>query len=656
MQSFHGTAAITDIGVKKHFKNFEPVKAIFELVWNGFDANARTLEVNTHYNDMDGLDFIEILDDGDGIDLENLESSFEKFNESTKKNNDDKHGSQGKGRLAFHVMCGSACWYTKKNNYNAKISIEADSIRDYDGTYLDKDEQYPTLTDSVSGTCVVLSQFNKKVPLEQELSSKLSKEFGWYLALNTDRKILLNGKMVEIPKHELHRKTVYINNVDFNISVLRWDDKPSSEKSHNYLVEDGNRIISKYLSKTNNKVSFYTSAYAFSPWFESYDPELLDLDPVAQNNNKTIRSLLERMTEFQREIYGDYLRKFVDEEIERFDDRGYFPAYSGVDEEYAEWRKSNTKKVIKDIYLADPQVFNRLSAKPAKVLIRLLDKVLVSNENDTILEVLDGVLDLNTQSINKLAQQLKKTTFENIVSTIEILQRRQQAIHQLREVMDCRFSEVLETPDLQKIIESNTWLFGPQYTTLGAEEDSFTSIAKNLRDKVKDIDIVSDTDIENGLTIDGVNRQVDLFLARKIPAFNGKGEHVYKCVIVEIKRPGISLNKKHLQQVDDYCEIIAKHPSFASSKMFFEIILIGRKISKDDFQIKQRMNNLKDKAEFGLVTYDDKIKCYVKDWYTIFDEFDLSNNYLLDRLNIKLDDLSQESTEDLVTNLQEKSA
>ncbi|TOG95080.1 hypothetical protein CGI90_26800, partial [Vibrio parahaemolyticus] len=81
-----------------------------------------------------------------------------------------------------------------------------------------------------------LSQFNKKVPLEQELSSKLSKEFGWYLALNTDRKILLNGKMVEIPKHELHRKTVYINNVDFNISVLRWDDKPSSEKSHNYLV------------------------------------------------------------------------------------------------------------------------------------------------------------------------------------------------------------------------------------------------------------------------------------------------------------------------------------------------------------------------------------------------------------------------------------
>ncbi|TOP66031.1 hypothetical protein CGH11_24550, partial [Vibrio parahaemolyticus] len=79
-----------------------------------------------------------------------------------------------------------------------------------------------------------------------------------------------------------------------------------------------------------------------------------------------------------------------------------------------------------------------------------------------------------------------------------------------------------------------------------------------------------------------------------------------------------------------------------------------RKISKDDFQIKQRMNNLKDKAEFGLVTYDDKIKCYVKDWYTIFDEFDLSNNYLLDRLNIKLDDLSQESTEDLVTNLQEK--
>ena len=299
-------------------------------------------------------------------------------------------------------------------------------------------------------------------------------------------------------------------------------------------------------------------------------------------------------------------------------------------------------------------MFNRLASKPAQILIRLLDAILVSNENDALFDVLDGVLDLSNENVERLAKQLKLSTLENIISTIEILQRRQQAIHQIREIMDHRFSEVLETPDLQKIIENNTWLFGPQYVILGAEEDTFTAIAKNLRDEVKNIDVISNEDIDSGLTVEGVNRQVDLFLARKIPTFDSNGSPLYKCVIVEIKRPGISLNKKHLQQVDDYCEILAKHPSFCSSKMVFEVILIGRKISKDDYQIRQRMDSLKGKEEFGLVAHGGKIKCYVRDWYTIFDEFELTNSYLLKNLNSNLDDLSGEKTADIVADLQGK--
>lgn len=476
------------------------------------------------------------------------------------------------------------------------------------------------------------------------------------MALNTDRSIKLNGKEIHIPSHELHENIVNIEEHEFTIKVIRWDDKPSSEKSYNYLIDNENRIITKYLSKSNNKVTFYTSAYAFSSWLDGYDSDTLELDPEYSNSKKIVNELSRKMTTFQREIYKEYLRKYVDNEITRFEERGFFPDYRGLDSSYAEWRKENTKKFVKDIYLADPQVFNTLNAKPAKILIRLLDKILVSNENDTLFDVLEGVLDLNSENMERLASQLKATTLENIISTIESLQRRQQDIHQLREIMDNRYSEVLETPDLQKIIENNTWMFGPQYTTLGAEEDTFTSIAKSLRSEIKDIDSISDSDIDKGLAVEGVNRQVDLFLARKVPTIDARGNQIYKCVIVEIKRPGISLNKKHLQQVDDYCEIISKHPSFGSSKMVFEILLIGRKISKEDFQIKQRMNNLKDKAELGLVSNDDKMKCYVKDWYTIFDEFELSNSYLLNTLNSKLEDLSEKNTSDIVVDLQEKRA
>ena len=655
MKTFKGTAEITDEGVKKHFKSFEPSNAIFELVWNGLDANASAIKISTIFNEMDGLEAVEVLDNGEGIDLKNLKNSFRKFNESSKKNDDDKHGSHGKGRLAFHKLCTSASWYTKTTDRNAKIDIDAAAIREYQGNDLEQFEQHASLYGLEYGTCVVLKNFlHNKLPDEEQFIKKLGNEFGWYLALNKDRAISVNGKPVQIPRNEIHIKTVNILNNEFTIRVIRWDERPSSEKSYNYLIDKNNKIIAKELSKTNNKVAFYTSAYAFSKWLDDYDDEILELETAHGNSRKIIKDIFHVMTSFQREIYSGYLRKHVDEELYRFEEEGFFPIYKGLDKKYADWRKANTKEFVKEIYIADPQIFNRLNPKQAKILIRLLDAILVSNENDTLFEVLEGVLDLSSENVDQLASQIKAITFENIISTIETLQQRQKAIHQLREIMDNRYSEVLETPDLQKIIENNTWLFGPQYTTLGAEENTFTTIAKTLKNTITLDNLITAEDIENGLSLEGVNRQVDLFLARKIPTFDSTGNQIYKCVIVEIKRPGISLNKNHLKQVDDYCEIISKHPAFGSKKMYFEIILIGRKISKDDFQIRQRMNNLKDKAVLGLVTDSEKMKCYVKDWYTIFDEFELSNSYLLSTLNTKLEFLSAKTTSDLVVELQEK--
>jgi hypothetical protein len=42
----------------------------------------------------------------------------------------------------------------------------------------------------------------------------------------------------------------------------------------------------------------------------------------------------------------------------------------------------------------------------------------------------------------------------------------------LRTLMNDHYLETLETPDLQGIIEANTWLFGSSYETIGAEEDT----------------------------------------------------------------------------------------------------------------------------------------------------------------------------------------
>ncbi|MBF4353891.1 ATP-binding protein, partial [Vibrio anguillarum] len=146
--------------------------------------------------------------------------------------------------------------------------------------------------------------------------------------------------------------------------------------------------------------------------------------------------------------------------------------------------------------LVEPSIFNNLGAKQAKVMISLLDKLLVSNENDSLLEVLESVVELDEHRLHQLAEQLNKTTLENIVSTIEVLQRRETVVRKLEELMINNYKDVLETPHLQGIIEANTWLFGEQYSMIGAEEDDFQKTAHNLRQHIKEIDVLAEDDFE----------------------------------------------------------------------------------------------------------------------------------------------------------------
>ncbi|MCL6246397.1 ATP-binding protein [Acinetobacter sp. ANC 4945] len=662
MSKFQGKAQITDEGIKKHFKSTEPYKAIFEYVWNGFDAKASNVHINIIRNDFGGLATISIIDDGDGIDLENRCNSFEKFNESHKKHDDDLHGSHGRGRLAFHRLAKDAIWFTKWNNQNAKICISDDAISHYVGDFIDESSQCENLKRLKSGTCVILNSIYPKIafPSDQVFIENLQKEFSWFLIINPQKKLFLEDKEIPILDHETVGREVEIDDIEFKITAIRWHDKLSHEKSCNYLLDVNNKIIFKELSKANNKIDFHTSCYAQSEWNDTYNKDELEIDPQAESQQKILKKVTSEMSLLLKEIYEEYLREYVDAKIEDYDKQGYFPSYDGYDHSYALWRKENTKEAFKSIYLADPKVFSKLALKPLKIIIRMLDKLLVSKENDAIFDVLNDVLDLNDLQVDLLAKQLKSTTLESIISTIETLQKRELAISKLKELMDNHYKIVLETPDLQKIIEANTWLFGPQYEILGAEEDSFSKIARNLRTEIPGIDNVGIDDLESDdqteIDIEGLNRQVDLFLARKKYTFDASGKPIYKCIIVEIKKPSLALNKKHLTQLNDYAEIISKHPSFNSGKLIFELILIGRKISKDDFYIKSQLENNKSKGELGLVLHTEKIKCYVKDWYTIFDEFDLSNKFLLDNLKSQYEDLSEESKVSLVGDLQGQKA
>ena len=648
-----GTTEISDEGIKKHFKNVEPWQPLFELVWNGFDAKANAVTVTVAENNLHGTNAVTIFDDGAGIDHTKLKETFGKFNESAKREDATQHGAHGRGRLAFHRICREATWHTKSTTGDARIVIDASKIKAYDGKELPSEAQCGELRQVTQGTLVELKQFTVNLPDFDELREKFSVELGWFLAMHPGKSLKLNGAAIAVPSNEIALKKFNIDNYVFDVQVIRWDERPSSEKSFTYLLNSQGVLVYKQLSTLNNKVAFFTSICITSGWADTFSAEQDILQPNAHTlSSIEWKRLSRQLNELTESIYEDFLRKQAEREVERYVEDGYFPSYAGLPPDEQAWRLNNAKELIREIYVADPTVFNNASKKQRKIIICLLDRLAVSSENDSLFDVLQSVLELDEKSVAKLAQQLKQTTLENIVATIEVLQRRQASASQLRSLMNHHYRKVLETPDLQKIIENNTWLFGAGYETLGAEEDTFTKIAKRLRDKIPKIDELDSNDVDDPVDITGANRQTDLFLARRIPTVESDGQKVFRCVIIEIKRPGISLNKKHLRQLDDYADIIKRHPEFTSQKMRFELILVGRQISSVDTEINSRLNGQIARGEPGLVSHDHGMKRYVLNWFTLLDSFELANTFMLEQLKLNRDEFESSAKESLVADLQ----
>jgi hypothetical protein len=503
------------------------------------------------------------------------------------------------------------------------------------------------------GTLVELTHFTGNLPAMADLRDKFSVEFGWYLAVHSEKKLLLNGIPVAVPAHEAVSKTMEANDAVFEAQVIRWERRPTSEKSFIYLMNSSSELVYKVHSSLNQKPNFFTSVCVTSAWGDAFSKERDLLKPDAHTPaSRTWRKFQAQLDQLNQSVYDDFLRQQAEEVVQGYETDGYFPTYAGLDEPEKVWRHQYVREMVRQIYIADPRVFHNANKKQAKIIIRLLDRLAVSNENDALLDVLNDALDLDVASMEKLANQLRCSSLENIVASIEILQRRAAAVQQLRYVMNEHYREVLETPDLQQIIESNTWLFGPRYETIGAEEDSFTKIARRLREDVMASSSVDEDDVDREEDVPGAKRQSDLFLARKFPTFDSSGQKVFKCIVVEIKRPAISLNKKHLRQLEDYADIIKRYPEFKSEKMHFELILLGRQISSADTQIPSRLNSLIARGEPGLVADDPRMKLYVLNWYSLLDGFELTNGFMLDNLKLKRDDYSTATKEELVAVLQ----
>jgi len=411
---------ITSSGIQKVLRNYNEKQAMAEYIWNGFDANATTVEINYSSNALGFIDSLEICDNGYGINFKTLKVKFDPFYESEKalqlalnKYRSVMHGKNGVGRLTFFKFANDAEWRTTflQNGVlkSGRIRIGVSALNNYESALLDIPLSERT------GTRVLFS--NLKISdetLMQEIIPYLKAEFCWFLELNKKRDytILINGVALDytanIQDYEEEIMLKYNDtNTVFKLKFVQWNESLHKELSKVYFINQKGEELHKEYTTLNKKADeYFHSVYIESEFFSGFDFSGTEFDAQVKLYSRSKSSpeykfLTKKVNELLRAKRKIFLKEYSSKLVERYQKEGilnFIPSDAkGVK------RNKDLMETLKALYEIQPKLFSNLSIDQKKTMIALLDSLLYSNQRSQVLPILENIIDLEEEERAELA-------------------------------------------------------------------------------------------------------------------------------------------------------------------------------------------------------------------------------------------------------------
>ncbi|MDV2481939.1 hypothetical protein F8E02_07930 [Methanoculleus sp. Wushi-C6] len=622
-------------------KNFP--KAVAEYIWNGFDARASIVELDYEFS-AGGLRRLVIRDNGHGIPHDQLNLKFQPIFESDKlkddgnnRNTSQYHGKNGLGRLTFVTFARRARWETAyqqgEKTYSYSIEILGNKLELFSGL-----DENPEESNKQPSTVVTFSDFKEynhnkygKNVGETELLEYLKREFCWFLELNKYKgyKLIINGVKLDysplIGDEENFTLTGKRQGEMFSIRYVRWKIPLNQEYSkYYYLDHNCNELHKEYTTLNKKGDRFYHSVFIASKYFRNFK---FDSTEDQENitgfgrSDETFKQLTEQLQGYLRRKRKPFLRQHAKKVIADFEREGIIAKKDA--DSFQLIQIEDLEEVIQEIYTTQPRIFLDLSQEQQKMLISLLNVVLNSEDRDEILKIIEDIVELDADERGELAELLKVTEMQKIVKTIKLIADRQMV---LKLIEECLFNDSFganEVDHIQKIVESNTWLFGEQYALVAAAEDTFE---KALRNQIR---ILSAKDEKVHIDNPDKNKQVDIFICRQNK--HHKGVHN---VIIELKHPKKRIGLEQLNQVKTYLSVVLSEPRFNGDSFSWEFILVGTKYDSRGL-IEREIKSYEGKGERGIVQDLENCKIYIRKWSDILSDCEIRHSFVNNQLEIQ---------------------
>lgn len=615
-----------------------PKEAVKELIWNACDADAKNIEVSFDYDGIAGAESVSdiyVKDDGHGIAIDRIEEYFGKYGRSQKTYSDKSpggriyHGKLGQGRYKSLAAGNFLDWdsvFQDESGTLLHCEIHINSASRMNISYsetADKAEAEHTGTIvHIHGIPDEKIGFITKMAEPMETIPDLLATFAPYLLAYTNITIKYNGVTVDPAqqiKSQEDQELVYEEDgkepIKARLSAITW-----KEAQFNKLYICGSSgVVYAEMDYTPLKRTS-TSLYLMGDLFEQMHR---DNTLAMGNTNPAYAYFEEEAKKFARALVGEQEEEDAAVEIARIKEEGIYP-YDGEPED-------DMKKAERDVFDVFAVQVNRAvpqlksSSRQTKKLTYRLMREAINTNPASIKTILTEVFNLTQQQQDDLAELLTHTNLPDIIDTAKTVSDRLVFLQVLEEMVynDSVGKAIKERTQFHKVLLKELWIFGEKYT-LGTSDQSLRNLLKAHLNCLGRDELTPEIPPE---AVEDLTRIPDLCLFQQICPSYENFEHL----VIELKRPTLTLTLKEMDQIRDYALTVAENPMFDKTRTKWHFVLLGQRL---DQHVQRALRN--QTVGEGNFYNADNVSISVFEWSKIIQDNKLKYEYLRRKLNHQL--------------------
>lgn len=402
-----------------HLENLaqtKPMAALAELIWNALDAEATEIRVEFVENALQGLEAIQIVDNGHGLPYEeafsvfrNLGGSWKREGKRTQQRKRELHGKFGKGRFRAFSLGNNVHWhstYTESGkNHSFTLSGSAETL----GTFqVDKLKEN---VDNPAGMTVEIIQSQKTADLLRGVKAmeEVTNIFALYLRQYPDTKIIYDGIPLDSRNAESRFSSYTLapmvmengEKITCTMDVVEWN-RPGKR---GVVLCDGQGFM-----RINALPRLYFRGFSYTAYVKSDHIATLDGQGLlyAGELYSDLRQILDAARAQLREHFA--LREAEDAQslLEYWKETGMYPYVESAQTEM----EANERRIF-DIYATHlDRIFSDFSSGTSRMkrLILRMVQELVHADPRRVAAILDELLSFPEEIEEKISQLAASAT------------------------------------------------------------------------------------------------------------------------------------------------------------------------------------------------------------------------------------------------------